>query len=101
MRLKDYSMRIKKNIAVFLHILFLLMTVLSISVMYLNTSIGSGVSWILDRRYDDSDAFREQFQEDLDHVFPTGMTSKPTAIWTYPRKCLPSAATTAPRSPIP
>ena len=69
MRLKDYSMRIKKNIAVFLHILFLLMTVLSISVMYLNTSIGSGVSWILDRRYDDSDAFREQFQEDLDHVF--------------------------------
>ena len=69
MRLKDYSMRIKKNIAVFLHILFLFMAVLSISVMYLNTSIGSGLSWILDRRYDDSAAFRDHFQEDLDHVF--------------------------------
>lgn len=69
MRLKDYSMRIKKNIAVFLHILFLFMTILSISVMYLNTNIGSGMSWILDRKYDDSAAFRQQFQEDLDHVF--------------------------------
>ena len=49
MRLKDYSMRIKKNIAVFLHILFLFMTVLSISVMYLNTNVGSGISWILAR----------------------------------------------------
>ena len=69
MRLKDYSMRVKKNIAVFLHILFLFMTVLSISVMYLNTNVGSGISWILDSRYDDSAAFRQQFQEDLDHVF--------------------------------
>ena len=69
MRLKDYSMRIKKNIAVFLHILFLFMTVLSISVMYLNTNVGSGISWILDRKYDDSATFRQQFQEDLDHVF--------------------------------
>ena len=69
MRLKDYSMRIKKNIAVFLHILFLFMAILSISVMYLNTNIGSGMSWILDRKYDDSAAFRQQFQEDLDHVF--------------------------------
>ena len=50
MRLKDYSMRIKKNIAVFLHILFLFMAILSISVMYLNTNIGSGMSWILDRK---------------------------------------------------
>ncbi len=69
MRLKDYSMRIKKNIAVFLHILFLFMTVLSVSVMYLNNSVGSGLSWILDRKYDDSAAFRQQFQEDLNHVF--------------------------------
>ena len=69
MKLKDYSMRIKKNIAVFLHILFLFMAVLSISVMYLNTNIGSGFSWLFDRQYDDSAAFRQQFQEDLDHVF--------------------------------
>ena len=62
-------MRIKKNIAVFLHILFLFMTVLSISVMSLNTNVGSGISRILDRKYDDSATFRQQFQESLDHVF--------------------------------
>lgn len=69
MKLKDYSMRIKKNIAVFLHILFLFMAVLSISVIFLNNSIGTGISWLFDRNYDDSASFRQQFQADLDHVF--------------------------------
>lgn len=69
MRLKDYSMRIKKNIAVLLHIVFLTLAVASISVMYLNTRIGSGISWLLDRSYQESSQFEEQFQEDLDHIF--------------------------------
>ena len=57
MRLKDYSMRIKKNIAVFLHILFLFMAIICISVMYLNMTIGSGMLWMLDRKYDDYAVF--------------------------------------------
>lgn len=69
MKLKDYSLRIKKNIAVFLHIIFLTLAVASISVMYLNTQIGAGISWLLDRNYHDSPQFQNQLQEDLDHIF--------------------------------
>lgn len=69
MRLKDYSLRIKKNIAVLLHILFLFLVVHGISVIYLNMGVGPGLSWILDSSYEDSDAFQKQFQEDLDHIF--------------------------------
>lgn len=69
MRLKDYSMRIKKNIAVLLHIIFLTLAVASISVMYLNTQIGNGISWLLDRNYYDSPQFQDRLQEDLDHIF--------------------------------
>lgn len=69
MKLKDYSLRIKKNIAVLLHIIFLTLAVVSISVMYLNTQIGSGIFWLLDRNYYDSQQFQEQLQQDLDHIF--------------------------------
>lgn len=69
MKLKDYSMRIKKNIAVLLHIIFLTLAVASISVMYLNTQIGNGISWLLNRNYHDSPQFQEQLQADLDHIF--------------------------------
>lgn len=67
--LKDYSMQIKKHIAVFLHIMFLTLAVVGISVMYLNSQIGSGISWLLDRRYDETDQFQAQFQQDLDQIF--------------------------------
>ena len=46
MKLKDYSMRIRKNIAVLLHIIFLTLAVGGISVMYLTGQIGSGLSWV-------------------------------------------------------
>ena len=69
MKLKDYSMRIKKNIAVLLHIIFLTLALGGISVMYLNTQIGSGISWLRDRKYEDSPQFQAQFQADLDLIF--------------------------------
>ncbi len=69
MKLKDYSMRIKKNIAVLLHIVFLFLVISGISMIYMNSQIGSGVSWLLNRRYEDSDQFQQQFQTDLDHIF--------------------------------
>lgn len=69
MKLKDYSTQIKKNIAVLLHMMFLTMAVAGISVMYLNTEIGSGISWLRDRKYEDTAQFQQQFQEDLDRIF--------------------------------
>ena len=50
-------MRNKKNLAVFLHILFLFFVIICISVMYLNMTIGSGMLWMLDRKYDDYAVF--------------------------------------------
>lgn len=69
MKLKDYSMRIKKNIAVLLHMVFLFLVISGISMIYMNSQIGSGVSWLLNRRYEDSDHFQQQFQADLDNIF--------------------------------
>lgn len=69
MKLKDYSMQIKKNIAVLLHIIFLTLAIGGISMMYLNSQIGTGISWLLDRNYQDSARFETQFQEDLNHIF--------------------------------
>lgn len=67
--LKDYSLQIKKNIAVLLHIIFLTLAVAGISVMYLNSQIGMGISWLRDSRYDETEQFQAQFQQDLDNIF--------------------------------
>lgn len=69
MKLKTYSLQIKKHIAVLLHIIFLTMVVAGISVMYLNGSVGSGLVRLLNRHYEDSPAFQAQFQADVDRVF--------------------------------
>jgi len=69
MKLKDYSLQIKKNIAVLLHIIFLILAVTGITTLYLNTTIGNGLGWLFDRNYDDSNAFLEQVQEDTEHIF--------------------------------
>lgn len=69
MNLKDYSLQIKKHIAVLLHLIFLALAIGGISVMYLNTELGSGISWLRDRRYEDSPQFTAQLQQDLDNIF--------------------------------
>ncbi len=67
--LKDYSLQVKKNIAVFLHIIFLTLAIFGISIISLNTKTGLGISSILKFGYDDSILFQERFQKDLDQVF--------------------------------
>ena len=69
MRLKSYSLQIKKNIAVLLHMLFLSLAVGGISVIYLNSQAGSGLSWLKQRNYESSPQFAAQFQQDLDSIF--------------------------------
>ncbi len=68
MKLKNDSLQIRKNIAVILHLIFLTLAVCGISFLYMNNQIGSGLSWLTDSGYEDSEAFQQQFQEDLDHV---------------------------------
>ena len=69
MKLKDYSLQIKKNIAVLFHLIFLSLVVGSFSIMYLSTEYGSGLSWLRDRNYEDSPQFMTQFQQDLNSIF--------------------------------
>ena len=69
MKRKTYSLQIRKTLAVLLHLIFLTLTVSSISFMYLHTRIGSGLSWILERQYEDTPQFQQQFQSDLDLIF--------------------------------
>ena len=69
MRLKDRSLLIQKNIAVLLHLIFLVLAVSGISFIYLNTESGLGISWLRDRKYEDSPQFMEQFQQDLNQLF--------------------------------
>lgn len=69
MKLKDYSMRIRKHITVLLHLIFLTLAVGGISIMYMNTELGNGLSWLLDRKYEDSEEFEQQFQSDLNDIF--------------------------------
>ena len=69
MKLKDYSMQIRKNIAVLLHLIFLTLAVGGISIMYLTGQIGNGLSWVFRYDYEDSPQFSRQFQEDLNHIF--------------------------------
>ena len=52
MKRKTYSLQIRKTLAVLLHLIFLTLTVSSISFMYLHTRIGSGLGWILERQYE-------------------------------------------------
>ncbi len=69
MKLKDYSLQIKKNIAVLLHAIFLTLAVSGITTLYLGSTIGNGIDWLFDNNYDDSPAFQDQVQEDMAHIF--------------------------------
>lgn len=69
MKLKDYSLQIKKHIALLLHLVFLTLALGGICVIYLNSQIGSGLSWLRDLHYEDSPPFTQQLQEDLDLIF--------------------------------
>lgn len=59
----------KKFLLTILHIIFVAMTVLGSSVMYLNANYGKGIRWIYDSAYEDSQAFCDQLTKDIDSIF--------------------------------
>lgn len=59
----------KKFILTLLHVIFLIMTVLGISIMYLNTNYGKGIGWIYDAVYEDSEMFCNQLSADIESIF--------------------------------
>ncbi len=69
MKRADYSLLIKKNAAVLLHLIFLIIAISGISLMYFNAEPGLGLSRLRDRKYEDSPEFMAQFQQDLNALF--------------------------------
>ncbi len=69
MEKNDYSLLIKKNIALLLHLIALAIAIGGISLIYFNSEPGSGLSRLKDRNYEDSPEFMVQFQHDLDALF--------------------------------
>ena len=62
-------MKRKKEHAVLLHILFVILVVTGISIMYNNPHYGEGVSWLTNETYEDTPEFIRQFKTDIDDIF--------------------------------
>ena len=61
--------RRKKILLSLIHILFLFLTVIGISAMYLNANYGKGIKWIYDEVYEDSESFCAQLEADIERMF--------------------------------
>ena len=62
-------MKRKKEHAVLLHILFVILVVTGISIMYNNPHYGEGISWLTNETYEDTPEFIRQFKTDIDDIF--------------------------------
>lgn len=69
MKTKKQSIRIKKNLAVLLHMLFLAAMLAGFSMMHMNENFGKGLSWLGNESYEDTEAFAAQVRDDIDRIF--------------------------------
>ncbi len=59
----------KKFTALLLHLAFVAVAVLGLSLMYLNYNYGRGIHLFSDSVYEDSDLFKEQLEKDINRIF--------------------------------
>lgn len=69
MMTKAKSIRIKKNLAVLLHALFIAAVLAGFSMMHLNENFGKGLSWLGNESYEDTEAFAAKVRDDIDRIF--------------------------------
>lgn len=62
-------MKRKKEHAVLLHILFVILVVAGVTIMYNNPHYGEGISWLTNETYEDTPEFIRQFKTDIDDIF--------------------------------
>lgn len=62
-------MKRKKERAVLLHTLFIILVVAGITIMYNNPHYGEGLKWLTDETYEDTPDFVRQFKTDVDGIF--------------------------------
>ena len=59
----------KKFTALLLHLAFVAVAVLGLSLMYLNYNYGRGIHLFSHSVYEDSDLFKEQLEKDINRIF--------------------------------
>lgn len=69
MKIHAIPMQNKKKLMIFLHILFLILVISGISIMYLNSHFGKGLSWLTHETYEDTTVFTKQLKTDIDDIF--------------------------------
>lgn len=65
----QWSMQLKKQFILLLHMVFLGLLLTGFSFIYLNSNYGRGVSWIHDESYADTFAFKELLEDDIEKIF--------------------------------
>ena len=68
-RIPVLSLRVRKQIAVGLHLLFLMLALFGIGTLYLNENLGVGITRVKNIRYEDTAQFNEQVNADLNNIF--------------------------------
>ena len=68
-RMKGSLTRLLKAIITVVHLIFLGIIVISISVLYVNSNFGRGITWIQSETYTQSDLFYNQLQSDIIAIF--------------------------------
>lgn len=65
----QWSMQLKKQFILLLHMIFLGLLLTGFSFIYLNSNYGRGVSWIHEESYADTFAFKELLEDDIEKIF--------------------------------
>lgn len=68
-RIPVLSLRVRKQIAVGLHLLFLMLALFGVGTLYLNDNLGVGITRVKNIRYEDTAQFNEQVNADLNNIF--------------------------------
>ena len=69
MKKRTWSLRLKKQLILLFHLLFLGLALTGFSFVYLNSNYGRGLSWIHEESYVDTFGFKELLEEDIEKIF--------------------------------
>lgn len=65
----EWSVQLKKQFIILLHLIFLGLTLTGFSFIYLNSNYGRGLSWIHEESYADTFSFKELLEDDIEKIF--------------------------------
>lgn len=65
----NWSLQAKKHLVLVFHAIFLCLFVTGVSLIYLNSNFGRGLSWIHQESFADTSAFQELLEKDIEMIF--------------------------------